>query len=211
MHAVSAAFVVSSRDGHAQGRPGDRGPSHTALGAAIAEAQRSPFHRAGAAGTVIAPGSARVAIMPPRGGERRAMFQEAGQDGATGEASLSEVFLVTAVAAHLLDIVGLHLDLKGGLEGGYRKGGPRAADRLLVLSGVGVIVLGPPLAAGFLGREFVGALAGSLLGVVFGGIAGAAAGASGMPFLPAFSLGALVHAGTITLVAAEDGRRGHRS
>jgi len=197
LHAVSAAFVVSSRDGYAQDRSGDRGPSHTALGAAVAEAQRSPFHRVGAAGSVIAPGSARVAITPPRGGVRRAMFQEAGQDAATGEASMSEVFLVTAVAAHLSDIVGLYLFF----DGGFRPAG-RTAD-LLVLSGVGVAALGPSLAAGFLGREFGAALVGSVLGALAGAAAGVAVGESGMPFGLAYSLGALVHAGAVTLAVSE--------
>ena len=129
------------------------------------------------------------------------MLQEAGRDAATDGASRSEVFLVTAVAAHLSDIVGLYLFLNGGLGSAYRPGGPTAADRLLMLSGVGVSVLGPSLAAGFLGREMGGALAGSVLGTVFGTVAGVAVGASGIHFLPAYSLGAFVHAGTITLVA----------
>lgn len=202
LHAVSAAFAVSSRDGYAQDRPGDRGRSPAALGASIAEAQRSPFHRVGPAGSVIAAGT-RVAIMPPRGGERRAMLQEAGQDASTDEASISEVFLVTAVAAHLSDIVGLYLFLEGGLGGAYRPGGPTAADHLVMLSGLGVSVLGPSLPAGFLGREFGAALVGSVLGAVAGAAAGIAVGESGMPSLPAYSLGALVHAGAVTLAVAE--------
>ncbi|MDE2762470.1 MAG: hypothetical protein OXQ94_02320 [Gemmatimonadota bacterium] len=201
LHAVSAAFVVSSRDGYAQDRLGDRAQSMAALGAAVAEAQRSPFHRVGTAGSVIAPG-ARVAIVPPRGGVRRAMLREAGQDTATDEASKSEVFLKTAALTYLSDIFGGGLFLYGGLGGGYRSGGPTAADHLLTLSGAGVIVLGPPsLAAWFLGRDLMGALAGSFLGVVCGTVAGVAAEASGIPSLLAFSLGALVHAGAIALVA----------
>lgn len=201
LQALSAAFAVSSRDGHAQDRPGGRAQSMAALGAATAEAQRSPFHRVGPAGSVIAPG-ARVAIEPPRGGVRRTMLREAGQDAATDEASKSEVFLKTAALTYMSDIVGGGLFLYGGLRGGYRPGGATGADYLLTLSGVGVIVLGPPsLAAWFLGRDLMGALAGSFLGVVIGTVAGVAAEASGIPSLLAYSLGALVHAGTITLVA----------
>lgn len=202
LHAVSAAFAVVSRDGYAQDRPGDRGRSPAALGAAIAEAQRSPFYRVGPAGSVIAAGT-RVTIMPARGGARRAMLQEAGREAATDEASISEVFLVTAVAAHLSDIVGLNLFLKGGLGGAYRPGGPTAADHLLMVSGLGVSVLGPSLPAGVLGRELGAAVVGSVLGAVAGAAAGVAVGASGIHFLPAYSLGALVHAGTVTLAVAE--------
>lgn len=196
LHAVSAVFAVSSRDACAQDRPGDRGRSPAALGAAIAEAQRSPFYRVGPAGSVIAPGT-RVAITPPRGGVRRAMLQEAGQAAATDEASISEVFLVTAVAAHLSDIVGMYLFLNGA----FRPAGRTAS--LLMLSGVGVAALGPSLPAGFLGREFGTALVGSVLGAVAGAAAGIAVGESGMPFLPAYSLGALVHSGVVTLAVAE--------
>ncbi|MDE2975564.1 MAG: hypothetical protein OXU64_12735, partial [Gemmatimonadota bacterium] len=198
LHAISAAFVFSSRDASAQVRSGDRGPSLAALGAAIAEAQRSPFHRVDPVGSIIAPGSARGATMPARGGVRRATLPATGQDAATDEAPTPEVFLLTAAATHLSDIVGLYL-LGGAFREAYSTDGSRGTVGLLMLSSVGVAVLGPTLATWFLGREFGRALLGSALGVVLGaGVYRAVVESA--PFFLAYSLSAVVHAGTVTLI-----------
>jgi len=193
LQAISAAFVVSSRDGHAQDRPGGRAQSMAVLGAAIAEAQRSPFHRVGPAGSVITP----VAIMPPPRGKRRAMLQEKGQDPTTDETSTSKVFFVTAAATHLSDIVCLSLVVAGIYSEDLR------TANLLALSGVGVAVFGPALAAAWtVGRDFVAALAGSVLGAVLAGAVGVAVAESDMPFFVAFPLAAFLHAGIVTLTVA---------
>ncbi|MCE2397659.1 MAG: hypothetical protein J4F34_01245 [Gemmatimonadetes bacterium] len=197
IHAISAAFIVSPRDAHAQSRSGDRGPSPAALGAAIAEAQRSPFYRVDPNGSGIAPRTGRVAIMPPPAGERWVMLQKAGQEAATDEASISKVFFWTAVAAHLSDFAGLYLLL----EGGHRPRPDKEGD-LMVMSAPVVAVSGPVLAARTLGKEFGTALLGSLLGAVLGVISMAAVEQSGMPWLLAISLGAFVHAGTVTWTTA---------
>ncbi|MDE2762471.1 MAG: hypothetical protein OXQ94_02325 [Gemmatimonadota bacterium] len=193
LQAISAAFVVSSRDGHAQDRPGDRAQSMAALGAAVAEAQRSPFHRVGTAGSVIAPG-ARVAIVPPRG----VVLRETERVAATDEASTSDVFLATAITAHLTHIVG-YLFVGAAIYGNMSE----TTAKLLFLSGAGLAALGTSLPAAILWRNFGRSLAGSALGVVIGPLVGVGLGKAGVPFLPAYSLGALVHAGAITLVAAD--------
>lgn len=198
LQALLAAFVVSSRDGHAQDRPGDRAHSIAVLGASIAEAQRSPFHRVGPAGSVIAPG-AQVAIMPPRGGVRRTMLQETGRATATDEASKSEVFLATALVAHLSQGVGYVFVGTAA----YATGSEETAT-LLALSGVGLAWLGTSLPAAIMWREFGRSLAGSSVGVVLGPLVGVALGKLGVPFFPAYSLSALVHAGAVTLVAGVD-------
>jgi len=56
-----AAFPI---EGHAQSGPEDRRQSHEALGAAINEAKRSPFHRVGQAGRGVNPRTVVRAVRP---------------------------------------------------------------------------------------------------------------------------------------------------
>jgi len=124
------------------------------------------------------------------------MLQETGRAAATDEASKSEVFLATALVAHLSQGVGY-------VFVGTAWYVTRSEDTatLLLLSGVGLAWLGTSLPAAIMWREFGRSLAGSALGVVLGPLAGVALGKRGVPFFPAFSLSALVHAGAVTLVA----------
>lgn len=192
VQAASAAFVVSPREGCAQTRPDDREQSLAALGAAIAEAQRSPFHHAGPTDSGTAPPTARVTAMPMPAGELRIVLRKTGRHPAAGDVSMAKVFLATAVAAHLSDIAGLYLFFRGLGSDGH---GP-------ALSGLAVAALGPAVAAAALGRPFGTALVGSLLGNAVGFIPVAAIGEYGLPPAVTFSMYALVHAGTTTLATA---------
>lgn len=125
------------------------------------------------------------------------MLQETGRAAATDGASTSDVFLATALTAHLTHIVGYVFF--GAAAYGTES---ESTAQLLLLSGAGLAWLGTLLPAAIMWRNFGGSLAGSTLGVVLGPLVGVGLGKAGVPFLPAYSLGALVHAGAITLVAA---------
>ena len=103
----------------------------------------------------------------------------------------------TKEATHLSDIVCLSLVVAGIYSEDLR------TANLLALSGVGVAVFGPALAAAWtVGRGFVAALAGSVLGAVLAGAVGVAVAESDMPFFMAFPLAAFLHAGIVTLTVA---------
>lgn len=218
LQALSAAFAVSSRDGHAQDRPGDGTQSMAVLGAAIEEARRSRFHVrervSGSADTRVAPGghpavlflwrgaahpwreathpSAPGVTTMPRSGGGGVMRRESGPEADADDVSAALVFVAATIMAGVADMAAWYL--------AWEIENPNTGILIVPMVAVG----GPALGARVAGGDFVAALTGSFLGAGLGVATALAVGESGIPHGVVWSLVALAHGGATALFAAAD-------
>ena len=226
---ASAALVALPIEGRAQSGLEDQRLSLAALGAAIDEVKRSPFHRVGQGGPGVNPRIAVSAVWPLQGAGTRVtggpgstgtlpqfwasppgVVQETSRGGTAPGLSGVRVFLTTSVTAALSDAAAYALALSGAYS-------PRGSGgEFLIAGGVAAMAIGPALGGKLAGGRFFPGLLGSVSGVGLGGLlAGGVIGDErGVPEAMLFSLFVLMHAGTTTLFVvkaeeyAADGRDG---
>ena len=155
-----AAFV-----GHPEEVSAQRGPQQKvrSLGAAIAEAERSPFHARNGVSGSVAPGSEPTAHFLWTGAESLVADQETGEGIFIHAPSTGKVFLATAAGALAANGAGLWLALSGALATDAS-----ASAYAAIAGGAAIAVLGPPVGATLVGGHFGGALAGSAVGTALG-------------------------------------------
>lgn len=141
----SAAFLLPAQQASAQ-RASQQ--DNQSLSAAIAEAKRSPFHVRDDVSGSVTPGTEPAVS----GTNLLVGGQETGDEMPSDGPSAKRVFLATAIAAPVANVVGLALVWGGGWTDAD---GESRWDDMAALSGVGIALLGPPIAAQLVGEALV--------------------------------------------------------
>ena len=111
--------------------------------------------------------------------------------------SARRVFLATAIAAPVANVLGLALVWGGFWADAHGESG---WDDMVALSGVGIALLGPPIAAKLVGGGFGRAVLGSVVGTGLGIVTLSQVGEdrNDTTWLLSLSLYSLIHAGATT-------------
>ena len=190
---LSAAFLLPADQASAQRGPQREGQS---LSAAIAEAKRSPFHARDDVSGSVTPDTGPAAHFRS-GVSLLVAGQETGDAMPSDGPSARRVFLATAIAAPVANVVGLALISWGFLADADGESG---WDDTAGLGGVAIALLGPPIAARLVGGGFGRAVLGSVVGTGLGIVTLSQVGEdrNDTTWLLSLSLYSLIHAGATT-------------